>query len=114
MVIIEGGRVDSAAAFWYHSVIGRIRGKVVLLDDGDVPAVACFHRWTTRVSVAVAVVVAVASWSLMVGLRAAAVGAVVVGGGLSLGKKVEAQRKTCKDKLSSHPDAWIHLSEKEE
>ena len=43
---------------------------------------------------AVAVVVAVASWSLMVGLRAAAVGAVVVGGGLFLGKKVEAQRKT--------------------
>ena len=24
VVVIEGGRVDSAAAFWYHSVIGRI------------------------------------------------------------------------------------------
>ena len=86
------------------------------MDDGDVPAVACFHRWTTRVSVAVAVVVAVASWSLMVGLRAAAVGAVVVGGGLFLGKKSKSAAKDLprQDKLSSHPDAWIHLSGKEE
>ena len=42
---------------------------------------------------AVAVVVAVASWSLMVGLRAAAVGAVVVGSGLFLGKKSKSAAK---------------------
>ena len=42
---------------------------------------------------AVAVVVAVASWSLMVGLRAAAVGAVVVGGGLFLGEKSRSAAK---------------------